>query len=116
MSNTLTGRTLWRVLGIALGVSAVVLVAVIVHLDRPRYHVVNEGQLYEMRPVLVAKQLIPKGTPALIIASQSMYQKTTLPPKELEVGAISDPAYLRGRATAVDIDPGQQFTTTKFAP
>ena len=40
---------------------------------------------------------------------------TTLPRKEVEVGAISDPAYLSGRAAALDIFPGQQFTATDFA-
>ena len=44
-----------------------------------------------------------------------MYAPTTLPQKEVEVGAISDPSYLRGRAAAADIFPGQQFTATDFA-
>ena len=66
-------------------------------------------------PVLVAKQLIPAGTPGTLVASQTMYTPTTLPAKEVEVGAISDPAYLSGRAAAADIFPGQQFTATDFA-
>jgi hypothetical protein len=65
-------------------------------------------------PVLVAKQLIPKGTPGNIVASQSLYVPTTLPRKEVEVGAITDPSYLTGRAAAADIFPGQQFTATDF--
>ena len=44
-----------------------------------------------------------------------MYAPTTLPRKEVEVGAIADPQYLSGRAAAVDIFPGQQFTATDFA-
>src|SRR4029453_5173857 len=40
---------------------------------------------------------------------------TTLPRKEVEVGAVSDPSYLAGRAAAVDIFPGQQITATDFA-
>jgi Flp pilus assembly protein CpaB len=65
--------------------------------------------------VLVAKQLIPKGTPGTLVASQSMYAPTTLPRKEVEVGAIADPSYLSGRAAAADIFPGQQFTAVDFA-
>ena len=44
-----------------------------------------------------------------------MYAPTTLPQKEVEIGAIADPSYLSGRAAAVDIFPGQQFTATDFA-
>ena len=44
-----------------------------------------------------------------------MYAPTTLPQKEVEVGAIADPSYLSGRAAAADIFPGQQFTATDFA-
>jgi hypothetical protein len=65
-------------------------------------------------PVLVAKQLIPKGTPGSLIASQSMYASMVLLTKEREVGAISDPAYLTGRVSVVDILPGQQLTATNF--
>jgi Flp pilus assembly protein CpaB len=65
--------------------------------------------------VLVAKQLIPRGTSGSLIASQSMYAPTTLPRKEVEVGAVSDPQYLVGRAAAADVLPGQQFTAVDFA-
>ena len=65
--------------------------------------------------MLVAKQLIPAGTPGSLVASQSMYAPTTLPQKEVVVGAISDPAYLSGRAAAVEIFPGSQLTAASFA-
>jgi Domain of unknown function (DUF4349) len=66
-------------------------------------------------PVLVAKQLIPTGTPGSIVATNGMYAATTLPQKEVEVGAVADPSYLAGRAAAADIFPGQQITSTDFA-
>jgi Flp pilus assembly protein CpaB len=44
-----------------------------------------------------------------------MYAPTTLPRKEVEVGAVSDPSYLSGRAAATDIFPGDQLTATDFA-
>ena len=59
-----------------------------------------------------ANRLIPAGTPGTLVASQSMYTSTTLPQKEVVVGAIADPAYLSGRAAATDIFPGAQLTAT----
>jgi Flp pilus assembly protein CpaB len=99
---------------IALGIGAVVLAAIllVVYLDRYRDRVSGENA---PTPVLVAKRLIPAGTPGTLVASEGMYAPTTLPAKEVEVGAISDPSYLSGRAAAVEIFPGQQFTATDFA-
>ena len=119
MSNTsftgkVSGRMSSRGWAIALGIGAVVLAAIllVVYLDRYRSRVAGENA---PTPVLVAKQLIPSGTPGTLVASNGMYAPTTLPKKEVEVGAISDPAYLSGRAAAADIFPGQQFTATDFA-
>jgi Flp pilus assembly protein CpaB len=118
MSNTFTskvsGRMSSRGWAIALGIGAIVLAAIllIVYLDRYRARVGGENA---PTPVLVAKQLIPKGTPGSLVASQSMYAPTTLPRKEVEVGAIADPSYLSGRAASADIFPGQQFTAVDFA-
>jgi Flp pilus assembly protein CpaB len=118
MSNTLTskvsGRMSSRAWAIALGIGAIVLAAIllVVYLDRYRARVGGENA---PTPVLVAKQLIPMGTPGNIVASQAMYAPTTLPQKEVEVGAIADPSYLAGRAASADIFPGQQFTATDFA-
>jgi Flp pilus assembly protein CpaB len=99
---------------IALGIGAVVLAAIllVVYLDRYRARVGGENA---PTPVLVAKQLIPRGTSGSLIASQSMYAPTTLPRKEVEVGAVSDPQYLVGRAAVADVLPGQQFTAIDFA-
>jgi pilus assembly protein CpaB len=65
--------------------------------------------------VLVAKKLIPKGTSGSIIAEQDLFQTTSLPRDDLKLGAISDPAYLAGRVTTVDIFPGQQLTTGELS-
>ncbi len=118
MSNTFTGKVSGRMSSrgwaIALGIGAVVLAAIllVVYLDRYRARV---GGRNAPTPVLVAKQIIPTGTPGSIVAINSMYAPTTLPRKEVEVGAISDPSYLAGRAAAADIFPGQQITATDFA-
>jgi Flp pilus assembly protein CpaB len=99
---------------IALGVGAIVLAAVLLvfYLDRYRARV---GGANAPTPVLVAKQVIQKGTPGALVASQAMYQATTYPRKDVEVGAIADPQYLAGRAAAADIFPGAQLTDADFA-
>jgi Flp pilus assembly protein CpaB len=99
---------------IALGIGAIVLAAIllVVYLDRYRARVGGENA---PTPVLVAKQLIPAGTPGSVVANQSMYEATTLPRRDVEVGAIADPSYLAGRAAATDIFPGKQFTAADFA-
>ena len=118
MSNTFTGKVSGRMSSrgwaIALGIGAVVLAAIllVVYLDRYRARV---GGRNAPTPVLVANRLIPVGTPGVIAATNSMYTATTLPRKEVEVGAVADPSYLAGRAAAVDIFPGQQITSTDFA-
>lgn len=100
----------WRAVGfVGVVLAAVVLLLAYVNLDG-RTRVSRSTPV----PVLVAKQLIPKGTPGSLIASQSMYAPMVLLTKELEVGAIADPAYLRGRVSVVDILPGQQLTATNF--
>jgi pilus assembly protein CpaB len=118
MSNTFTGKVSDRMSSrgwaIALGIGAVVLAAIllVVYLDRYRARVSGRNA---PTPVLVAKRLIPNGTPGTLVASQGMYAPTTLPRKEVEVGALADPAYLSGRAAAADIFPGQQLTAADFA-
>jgi Flp pilus assembly protein CpaB len=118
MSNTLTSKVSSRMTSrgwaIALGIGAIVLAAVllVVYLDRYRARV---GGQNAPTPVLVANRLVPAGTPGNIVASTQMYTATTLPSKEIEVGALADPQYLAGRAAAVDIYPGQQFTAADFA-
>jgi len=99
---------------IALGIGAIVLAAVllVVYLDRYRARV---GGANAPTPVLVANRVIQKGTPGALVASQAMYQATTLPRKEVVAGAIADPQYLAGRAAAAEIFPGQQLTDADFA-
>lgn len=118
MSNTVTGRVTGRMSSrgwaIALGVGAIVLAAIllIVYLDRYRARVSSENA---PTPTLVANRLIPKGTPGTVAGSSGMYTATTLPKKEVKVGAVTDASYLSGRAAAVDILPGTQITAADFS-
>jgi len=113
MSTRVSGRMSSRGWAIALGIGAIVLAAVllVVYLDRYRARV---GGANTPTPVLVAKQVIKKGTPGSIITGQVMYEATQLAKKEVEVGAIDDPQLLTGRVAATNIFPGQQLTTADF--
>jgi Flp pilus assembly protein CpaB len=85
--------------------------AVLVYLNNYR-HSVKSGAI--PTTVLVAKQLIAKGTPGAAVATTGMFQTTTLRESQVLNGAISDPSSLRGRVAAHDIFPGQQLTTADF--
>jgi pilus assembly protein CpaB len=65
--------------------------------------------------VLVAKNLIQKGTPGDIIGTSNQFQVASLPKAQLQVGALTDPAALTGRVAVTDIYPGQQLTAGYFA-
>jgi pilus assembly protein CpaB len=65
--------------------------------------------------VLVAKNLIQKGTPGNIIGSSDQFQVASVPKGQLQVGALTDPAALAGRVALADIFPGQQLTANYFA-
>jgi Flp pilus assembly protein CpaB len=68
------------------------------------------------RTVLVARSLIPKGSDGDVIASQGLFQTTQVPGNQVKSGAITDPASLQGKVTATSVYPGQQLTTSAFAP
>jgi Flp pilus assembly protein CpaB len=99
---------------IAVGVAAAALAGLLllVYLNRYRANVAATGT---PATVLVAKQLIPKGTPGTIIASQGFFELTRVPKDQLKIGAIADPAIVAGRETLADIYPNQQLTVGDFS-
>jgi Flp pilus assembly protein CpaB len=98
---------------ILLGVAAAVLaaIALLVYLNSYRNSVNSKNQAIS---VLVAKSLIQKGTPGNIVGTTSLYQVTSIPKKQVKVGAFVDPATLTGKVAATDIYPGQQLTADDF--
>jgi Flp pilus assembly protein CpaB len=97
-----------------IGVAAAALAAILVVVYLMEYRSsVNESAT--PTPVLVAKELIPKGTSGTVIAEQELFQAATLAKEDLKEGAISDPAYLNGRVAVVDVFPGQQITTADLS-
>ena len=99
-------------LGLGIGAALLAAILLVVYLNRYRSSVDAESA---PTPVLVAKNLIPKGTSGTIIAKQELFQVASLPKNDLKVGAIADPAYLNGRVAATDIFPGQQVTTADLS-
>jgi Flp pilus assembly protein CpaB len=99
---------------IAVGVAAAALAGLLllVYLNRYRANVAATGT---PATVLVAKRLIPQGTPGTIIASQGFFELTRVPKDQLKIGAISDPAIVAGRETLADIYPNQQLTVADFS-
>ncbi len=98
------------VLGI--GAAALAAILLIVYLVQYRSSVDDSTA---PTPVLVAKNLIPKGTSGIVIAEKQLFQAATLAKDDLKTGALSDPAYLNGRVAVGDIFPGQQITTADLS-
>jgi pilus assembly protein CpaB len=95
--------------GIAAGLAVIVLV---VYLHNYRNSV---NSAVATGPVLVAKNLIPKGTSGDTIAATTQYQVAQLPKSEFKNGAITDPGILTGRVALTDIYPRQQLTAAEFS-
>ena len=66
--------------------------------------------------VLVAKEAIGKGTSGELVASDGLYQATEITEGDAKQGALTDPGSLRGRVATRDVFPGEQLTSTAFAP
>ena len=116
MSNTSLTSKVQQSRGwtLALGIGAAALAAILLIAYLVQYRSsVNDSTA--PTPVLVAKNLIPKGTSGTVIAEKQLFQAATLSKDDLKVGAISDPAYLNGRVAVGDIFPGQQITTADLS-
>ncbi len=98
---------------ILLGVGAAVIaaIALIVYLEHYRNSVRSTATV----SVLVAQRLIQSGTSGDVIRTNPGYYKPQdIVKKQVETGAIVDPATLSGQAAIADISPGQQLTAADF--
>ena len=66
--------------------------------------------------VLVAKRLIERGSPGDVLAAQGMFQRATIPQSKLKDGAVVDPDSIKTQVATADIYPGEQITSSDFAP
>jgi Flp pilus assembly protein CpaB len=81
-------------------------------LHRYRQSVNASGQ---PETVLVATQLIAKGTPGSLIAAGHLFNPTQIVAKQVSSGAIADASAITNKVTTVNIYPGQQLTAADFA-
>ncbi len=116
MQHVFTGQLLKSRGGAVLVGAAAALVAAILLVVYLRSYRSSVSSGTRAMTVLVAKSLIHKGTSGKLIASEGLYQVTTVPKSELKASALSDPASLHGTIAADDIYPGQQLTAEDFAP
>jgi Flp pilus assembly protein CpaB len=65
--------------------------------------------------VAVAKSLIEKGSSGDVIVEKGLYEIQAVRKSDLDDGAVTDPAALRGKVAADDIFPGDQMTSSDFA-
>lgn len=98
---------------IALAGSAAILAGIVVLVYINRYRT-SVNQSAEPVSVLVAKNLIEKGTPGNVIGTDGLYQTARVAKGDLKDGAILDPSSLRGRVAVEDIYPGKQLTAADF--
>jgi len=66
--------------------------------------------------VLVARSLVPKGTPGEVVAEKRMYKLAKIKKSQLEEGAITDPDALNKQAATTDLFPGHQLRAEDFEP
>jgi Flp pilus assembly protein CpaB len=109
INNVFKNRSGAVIAGAIAAVIAVILLVIYLHSYRSS---VNSGTRPER--VLVATKLIPQGTSGTLIASQKLYQVTSVQRDQLKLNAIEDPAALNDRVTVSDIFPGQQLTQDAF--
>jgi pilus assembly protein CpaB len=64
--------------------------------------------------VLVANQLIPKGSTAQALSEQSLFRVARVGEGALVAGAVTDLSQIKGKVATVDIYPGQQLSTGAF--
>jgi Flp pilus assembly protein CpaB len=96
------------------GIGAAVLAGILLLVYISRYrNSLSSGS--EPLTVIVAKRYIHAGTSGTVIGRADLFQTTRIRRSQAAEGALSDPAYIRGRVAVADIYPGQQMTAADFS-
>jgi Flp pilus assembly protein CpaB len=114
MQQVLASRLFSSRRGTALvGLAAAVLAGVVllVYLNSYRSSVRSST---EPVTILVARNLIEKGTTGNEVAQRKLFQATDIAKDQLKAGALTDVSALTGRIALADIYPGQQLTAADF--
>lgn len=94
------------------GVSALLAAAVLLVFLNQYRESVNDAE--DVSTVLVAKNLIEKGSPGDVVAEDALFQTTQVKKDDLKDGAISDPSSLKGKIATTDVFPGEQLVAGEF--
>jgi len=100
---------------ILLGIIAAAIAAILLGVYITHYRSSVKASTAVPPSVLVAKNLIPRGTTGTVIGTRVLYRPTAVTADQLKPGAISDPGLLSGKVAVADIFPGQQLTAGDFA-
>lgn len=98
-------------IAVAIAAAALAAILLIVYLNGYRTSLKSAAT---PTPVLVAQQLIAKGTPASVLGSQGAFELTQVAQEHVKTGAIADPELIQGRTAVRDLLPGQQLTMADF--
>jgi len=98
---------------VAAAAAAVAGIALLVFINQYRDSVTDENR---PTPVLIADRLIPKGTTADALIDARLFKPTTVPNKDVKLGAVVSAAAIQDQVTVRDIYPGEQLTATAFQP
>jgi pilus assembly protein CpaB len=94
-------------------VASALLAAVILLIFLNQYRE-SVGAADDVATVLVAKNLIEKGSPGDVVAEDALFQTTQVKKDDLKDGAISDPSSLKGKIATADVFPGEQLVASEF--
>jgi Flp pilus assembly protein CpaB len=100
---------------IIVGASAAILAAIVLIVYLHSYRNSLKGSSAPIS-VLVAKDLIQKGTPGEIVATRAHSQVGSIPKGQIQAGALTDRGSLTGLVAARDIYAGQQLSVADFVP
>jgi pilus assembly protein CpaB len=106
MLSTRSGTTM-------VAVASALLAAVILLIFLNQYRE-SVGAADDVATVLVAKNLIEKGSPGDVVAEDALFQTTQVKKDDLKDGAISDPSSLKGKIATADVFPGEQLVASEF--
>jgi Flp pilus assembly protein CpaB len=99
--------------GLAVAAIAALLAGLLLFLFVQKYKKSVNGST-TATPVFVARGFIPRGTPASVIASGQLLQRTAVAESKVQAGAIADPSLVKGQVAVNDIYPGQQLRAIDF--
>lgn len=100
---------------VIVGASAALLAAIVLIVYLHSYRNSLKGSSAPIS-VLVARDLIQKGTPGELVASKAHSQVGSIPKGQVQAGALTDRGSLAGMVAARDIYAGQQLSVADFVP